>query len=155
MCTGFEHFSCYSDIYHSRDNGILIAVLVSTKLKKERKKRKEIIQKSNHLAFFLEQKNWTTYDVTSQGEQPPLDPCCCCFFFNLKLSHLLLGAWEQRRFNPSARESLCFLFIAKIFTLSSLQGVKNNNGIVSIAKKQQSPLTLTTKFTRKKVTWPV
>ena len=57
MCTGFEHFSRYSDIYHSRDNGILIAILVSTKLKKERKKRKEIIQKSNHLAFFVEQKN--------------------------------------------------------------------------------------------------
>ena len=57
MCTGFEHFSRYSDIYHSRDNGILIAVLVSTKLKKEIKKRKEMIQKSNHLAFFVEQKN--------------------------------------------------------------------------------------------------
>ena len=57
MCTSFEQFSRYSDICHSRDNGILIAILVSTKLKKERKKRKEIIQKSNHLAFFVEQKN--------------------------------------------------------------------------------------------------
>ena len=36
-------FSEFYGIYHSRDNGILIAILVSTKLKKERKKRKEII----------------------------------------------------------------------------------------------------------------
>ena len=36
-------FSEFYGIYHSRDNGTLIAILVSTKLKKERKKRKEII----------------------------------------------------------------------------------------------------------------
>ena len=36
-------FSEFYGIYHSRDNEILIAILVSTKLKKERKKRKEII----------------------------------------------------------------------------------------------------------------
>ena len=36
-------FSEFYGIYHSRHNGILIAILVSTKLKKERKKRKEII----------------------------------------------------------------------------------------------------------------